>query len=118
MISYMTLIVKSARAGEVGCRWARAGEVGRHPANNIGVEGLGCHPAKETEGRGVCLIHDAGNAGVASLVVRDGGEDRHDICDHDELLGVPVRLRDRKKSSRRRNSRVLLREVGRSRCTL
>ena len=116
MISYMTLIVKSARAGEVGCRLARAGEVGRHPANNIDVEGLSCHPSKETEGRGVCLIHDAGNAGVARLVIRDGGEDRHDICD--ELLGVPVRLRDRQKSSRHRNSRVLLREVGRSRCTL
>ena len=79
-------------------------------ANNIVVEGLGCHPTKETEGRGVCLIHDAGDAGVATLVVRDGGEDRHDICD--ELLGVPVRLRDRRKSSRRRNGRVLLREVG------
>ena len=80
-----------------------------HPANNIVVEGLGCHPTKEFEGRGVCLIHDAGDAGVATLVVRDGGEDRHDICD--ELLGVPVRLRDRRKSSRRRNGRVLLREV-------
>ena len=43
-------------------------------------------------------------------MVRDGGEDRHDICD--ELLGVPVCLRDRRKSSRRRNARVLLREVG------
>ena len=44
-------------------------------------------------------------------MVRDSGEDRYDICD--ELLGVPVRLRDRRKSSRRRNgSRVLLREVG------
>ena len=42
-------------------------------------------------------------------MVRDSGEDHYDICD--ELLGVPVRLRDRQKSSRRRNSRVLLREV-------
>ena len=81
-----------------------------HPANNIFVEeGLGCHPTKETEERGVCLLHDAGDAGVATLVVRDGGEDRHDICD--ELLGVPVRLRedrDRRKSSRRRNGRLLV----------
>ena len=46
---------------------------------------------------------------IKYLVVRDSGEDHYDICD--ELLGVPVRLRDRQKSSRRRNSRVLLREV-------
>ena len=44
------------------------------------------------------------------LVVHNGGEDHHDKCD--ELLGLQVRLQDRRKSSSRRNGRVLLREVG------
>ena len=43
------------------------------------------------------------------LVVHNGEEDHHDKCD--ELLGLPVRLQDRWKSSCRRNSRVLLRKV-------
>ena len=43
--------------------------------------------------------------GVPRLVL----ESRKNVCD--ELLGVPVRLWDRWKSSRRRNGRVLLREV-------
>ena len=44
------------------------------------------------------------------LVVHNGGEDHHDKCN--ELLGLQVRLRDRRKSICRRNSRVLLRKVG------
>ena len=44
------------------------------------------------------------------LVVHNGGEDHHDKCN--ELLGLPVRVQDRRKSSCRRNSRVLLRKVG------
>ena len=49
-----------------------------------------------------------------SLVVNNSGDDRHD--NRDELLGVPVRLQDSRKSSCCRNSRVLLRKVSLDAC--
>ena len=99
----------SRRRSGLGVDWP-AGNVGRHPANKIVVEGRVGHPAQAIEDGGVFLIHETGDAGVAGLSVRDGGKHCRQV--RDELLGVEVRLRDFRKSSRRSDRLVLLREVG------
>jgi hypothetical protein len=96
-------------AAGFGVDWP-AVNVGRHPANKIVVEGRAGHPAQAMEDGGVFLIHETGDAGVAGLGVRDCAKHCRQV--RNELLGVEVRLRDFRKSSRCSDRLVLLREVG------